>query len=405
MRFSDRQRHVVTLGARDAKFVIIPGPAQCGKTESAVPGFLHWGSRSFAGHEFGMFTKGKTQREAILVPRIRRFLSDAGVAAEWGDLYVDIPSYHGGMNRYYLLLSRESGSTQPETRVQGLTLSGAYIDEITNVSERLLNMLRTRFFTVPQAKLVGTCNPEGPSHPIKTEYIDAIERGDLDGEHIPFGLADNPILTRESIEEMARGFSGAWYDRMVLGKWAAAEGSIYPHFRVIATPNLPVSRWEVAIDFAPRGVTHAVLVGRVGASWHVFDELRYDGNERGHLPMDEQAQMFLRWAHPRSVSAWLIPEDGNELYRALANAGVAGQLLKPVQNVIWGINKTRAMLERMLTIDVGLAHLRRELGTYSWKETERDVPSKASADGAHGVDALRYWCATTWQVMTRETPA
>ena len=43
-------------------------------------------------------------------------------------------------------------------------------------------------------------------------------------------MADNPSLSKRVRQRYERMYSGAFYDRFVLGKWTAADGLVYPMF-------------------------------------------------------------------------------------------------------------------------------------------------------------------------------
>jgi hypothetical protein len=51
-------------------------------------------------------------------------------------------------------------------KIQGLTLAGAYGDEVATWPEDLWDMLGTRL-SIPGAQFFGTCNPAGPVHWLK----------------------------------------------------------------------------------------------------------------------------------------------------------------------------------------------------------------------------------------------
>ena len=77
------------------------------------------------------------------------------------------------------------------TTIQGSTLAYAYVDEATCIPEAFWKMLETRL-SVPGAQLFATCNPEGPAHWLKKDYLDRADVHDL--IHWQFNLDDNPVL-------------------------------------------------------------------------------------------------------------------------------------------------------------------------------------------------------------------
>lgn len=110
-----------------------------------------------------------------------------------------------------------------ENKIRGMTLSGAYCDEITLFPESFVTMLLSRL-SMPNAKMYATCNPDTPSHYIKEDYID---NEDLDIKTWLFLLKDNIFLDKEYVENIQKEYSGVYYDRYILGKWVRAEGIIY----------------------------------------------------------------------------------------------------------------------------------------------------------------------------------
>lgn len=114
-----------------------------------------------------------------------------------------------------------------ENKIRGMTLSGAYCDEITLFTEDFFSMLLSRL-SVPGAWLIGTTNPDAPGHWLKKKYIDRI--GKLDLKLYEFFIDDNTTLGNKYLMNIKNEFTGVFYDRFILGKWVAAEGIIYGVF-------------------------------------------------------------------------------------------------------------------------------------------------------------------------------
>lgn len=113
-----------------------------------------------------------------------------------------------------------------EDKIRGMTLGGAYCDEITLFPESFVAMLLSRL-SKPNAKMYATCNPDSPNHYIKTDYIDG---EDLNSNVWQFSLTDNPFLPKEYLENIVKEYSGVYYNRYILGQWVRAEGIIYEKF-------------------------------------------------------------------------------------------------------------------------------------------------------------------------------
>lgn len=153
-----------------------------------------------------------------------------------------------------------------EQKIRGMTLAGAYCDEITLYPQSFVQMLLSRL-SVPNAKLYATCNPDSPSHFIKTEYIDNEE---LNKSVWNFLLTDNTFLPKEYVESITKEYSGVFYNRFILGQWVRAEGVIYTLFA--DNPNaflLPINqsyedivKINIGVDFGgSRSATSFVCTG------------------------------------------------------------------------------------------------------------------------------------------------
>ena len=115
-----------------------------------------------------------------------------------------------------------------EGKIRGVTLQGAYCDELTQLPEDFFTMLLSRL-SEPGAKLIATTNPDAPTHWLKVRYIDRAE--ELDFLDFRFLIDDNTTLPREYVENIKREYTGVFYDRFILGNWTLAEGIIYPLYK------------------------------------------------------------------------------------------------------------------------------------------------------------------------------
>ena len=114
-----------------------------------------------------------------------------------------------------------------ESKIRGMTLMGAYCDELTLFNESFFVMLLSRL-SEKGAKLFATTNPDSPHHWLKKKYLDRAEELDLLLEN--FLLTDNTFLDKNYTESLKKEYTGVYYDRFILGLWKAAEGVIYRNF-------------------------------------------------------------------------------------------------------------------------------------------------------------------------------
>lgn len=110
-------------------------------------------------------------------------------------------------------------------RIQGMTIEYAYGDEITTWAEEVFQMLKSRL-RCEHSYFDGTCNPDSPMHWFKT-FLDS----DLDILCQKSTIDDNLFLPAAFVENLKKEYAGTvYYQRFILGEWAAAEGIIYRQF-------------------------------------------------------------------------------------------------------------------------------------------------------------------------------
>ena len=114
-----------------------------------------------------------------------------------------------------------------ENKIRGLTLFGAYCDELTLFTEDFFAQLLARL-SAPGAKLIATTNPDTPMHWLYKNYINRPKTAQpIDLGVYTFLLDDNTTLDPEYVEEIKKDYEGVFYQRMILGLWVVAEGAIY----------------------------------------------------------------------------------------------------------------------------------------------------------------------------------
>lgn len=111
-------------------------------------------------------------------------------------------------------------------KIQGASIKYCYGDEIAKWNKEVFQMLKSRL-DKPYSCFDGACNPEHPTHWLK-EFIDNAE---LDIFLQRYTIFDNPFLDPEFVEKLCKEYEGTiYYDRLILGLWKRADGSIYKRF-------------------------------------------------------------------------------------------------------------------------------------------------------------------------------
>ena len=144
-----------------------------------------------------------------------------------------------------------ANDARAENKIRGMTLAGAYCDEITLLTKDFFEMLLSRL-SEPNAKLIGTTNPDSPYHWLATDYI--ARQDELDLLLVKFLIDDNTFLNSDYIENIKREYTGVFYERFIKGEWVAAEGVIYEQFannsKDFIIDNIPdVPYATIGVDF------------------------------------------------------------------------------------------------------------------------------------------------------------
>lgn len=117
--------------------------------------------------------------------------------------------------------------SRAENKIRGMTLQGAYCDELTLFSADFFSMLLSRL-SMRDSKLLATTNPDTPQHWLMKDYIN--RQDELDFKTWEFLLDDNDTIPQDIRDALRKEYTGVFYDRFILGKWVSAEGLIYRIF-------------------------------------------------------------------------------------------------------------------------------------------------------------------------------
>ncbi|MFJ1648002.1 PBSX family phage terminase large subunit [Streptomyces sp. NPDC088258] len=304
-----------------------------------------------------------------------------------------------------------ANDAKAEPKIRGMTVCGAYVDEVTLVPQIFFEQLLGRM-SVEGAQLFCTTNPDNPAHWFMRDWISQPEKKNL--RRFSFTIDDNPFLPASYVRQTKASHEGLFYRRFILGEWVAAEGAIYDSWDrerhlVTALPKQGIRRWiSLGVDYGTKNPFHAVLLG-LGADRKLYAaaDWRYDSRQQKCQLTDAEYSQRMR--------AWLGDVPGIGPVRpqfACVDPSAASfrtQLrrdkLTPTaatNDVMDGIRTVSSLLAaNKLFIHASCKDLITEIGGYSWDDQAAlrgiEQPIKV-AD--HGVDALRYAIFTTralWQ--------
>lgn len=385
--FSTKQ--AVAISRSNARVNILQGAVRSGKTHASLWRWIKFVTEAPPGN---LLMWGRTERTLkrnildplaeLLGPSRFKLISGSGEAFILG-------------RRVYLAGANDERSV---AKIQGLTLVGAYGDELSLTPESFFTMVLSRL-SIGGAKLFGTTNPDSPAHWLKARFLD--RSGDLDLYNLHFTLDDNPVLPAAYVAALKREYTGLWYKRYIDGLWVAAEGAIYDmfdHDRHVVTKLPRISRTWLAFDYGTSNPFVALLIGLgVDDCLYIVDEWRWDSSTRGRQLTDAE--------YSRNVRAWLNDNHKDaprpeRIYYDPSAASFGVQLwrdkwhgITPADNSVNdGIRITATLLSLgRLKVHTRCKGLLDEMPGYRWDaKAQKQGEDKPVKQADHGPDAARY---------------
>lgn len=300
------------------------------------------------------------------------------------------------------VLFEGANDARSESKIRGMTLQGAYCDELTQFPEDFFAMLLSRL-RVPGAKLIATTNPDNPYHWLMLRYIKRAEQ--LDFLDIKFTIDDNTTLPKDYVENIKREYTGVFYDRFILGKWVAADGLIYPMFdkgrHVLKEEPATEGEYYVSSDYGIQNPNVFLLWRKECGTkrWICLREDYYSGRDERRQLTDSQIvdrlDAMLDGIMPKRI---IIDPSAASMKAELRRRGYHTQ---DAQNdVLNGISDVCSMLgSGNLVFTEKCKNTIAEFGSYLWDsdavDRGQDSPLK---ENDHAMDAIRYFVKTMYLV-------
>ncbi len=235
------------------------------------------------------------------------------------------------------------------------------------------------------------CNPDNPSHWFYTQWIKKAE--EKNALYIHFTMDDNPSLSEKMKNRYKRLYSGAFYDRFVLGKWTASEGAVYPMFsekRHVFSGDVSCERYIVSCDYGTVNPTSMGLWGLNNGVWHRLREYYYSSKKEGISRTDEEHYAALeRLAEGLKIEKVIVDPSAASFIECIRRHGKF-YTVKADNDVITGIRRVgTALREDKLRFHESCRDIIREFSLYRWNENSgSDVPVK---ENDHAMDDMRYF--------------
>ena len=172
--FSRKQKQILTWWLSESPVygkdgIIADGAIRSGKTVSMSLSFVLWAMEHFREENFAMCGKtiGSFRRNVLTVLKLMLRSRGYKLKDHRADNLVEI-SRKGVTNYFYIFGGKDERS---QDLIQGITLAGVFFDEVALMPESFVNQATGRC-SVEGSKFWFNCNPEGPYHWFKQNWID-----------------------------------------------------------------------------------------------------------------------------------------------------------------------------------------------------------------------------------------
>lgn len=419
--FSKKQKQVLTWWLPTSPVcewdgIIADGAIRSGKTVSMSLSYVMWAMTTFSGQNFGMCGKtiGSFRRNVLFWLKLMLKSRGYGVVDHRSDNLI-VVSKNGIENYFYIFGGKDERS---QDLIQGITLAGCFFDEVALMPESFVNQATGRC-SVDGSKFWFNCNPDGPYHWFKVNWID--KSVDFLGKkkaeelkkknivlknllYIHFTMDDNLSLSEKVKERYRSMYTGVFYKRYIRGLWAVAEGIIYDMFSeekhvqniLQFFRSLTNSGRYVSVDYGTQNATVFLLWNKgIDGKWYCIREYYYSGREKEEQKTDNQyVEDFKEFLDGTEIKAVIVDPSAASFIASLRKAGFS--VIKAKNDVEDGIRVVGMLLnQEKIIFSESCVNTRKEFASYAWdkKAAERgeDKPIKTMD---HAMDAVRYFCYT-----------
>lgn len=413
-QFTKQQEEFITA---EEDIVIFSGAVGAGKSRAICcdaykEAITHPGSRILiARKEYSSLRKSTMQTWNQIIPKeniIDHNKSEHTIKVktlnEDGQLTAENPS-----EIWYEGLDKGAGDDYPK-KIGSTEFSKIYVDEGYELEQRTFEFLTTRlrhsaynFRTGNKInhQIKTATNPDGPNHWMKKEYIDEAQN-DPTIKVIEVSTTDNEFLDDDVLEMQLNRWpkDSMMYDRLIKGKWTAAEGMVYSSFD---PAKHVVKRDEEMLE---NYSDYKRIVAGADSGWHPDPRVVITAGVRSNGRIDVLDEFYRTKATVDEAVAWLDnldykvsviyhdpsePEDINDYKKAGYNCR------KATNDIVPGITQVTKHFANMDGKDIRIAekciNTQEELLSYRYPKNQDKKNSDVPVDADnHAMDSLRYLC-------------
>ena len=399
--FSLKQKQILTWwtkksAVKDSDGIIADGAIRSGKTISMSLSFVMWSMFTFDNQSFGMAGKtiGSFRRNVLFWLKLMLFARGYNFKDHRADNLLEVSK--GSVTNFFYIFGGKDERSQD--LIQGITLAGMFFDEVALMPESFVNQATGRL-SVDGSKMWFNCNPDGPYHWFKVNWIDKISDKNL--IYLHFTMDDNLSLSERIKSRYRSMYSGVFYKRYILGFWTVAEGIIYDMFDMAKhvydqATDFMLDDIYISIDYGTQNAT-VFLLWRKGKDgiWYCTKEFYYSGRDEKKQKTDKEfADELEEFTKDFKIKKIIVDPSAASFIAELKQRGF--RIKRAKNDVIDGIRFVGSLLnEEKIQFSKECVNTLKEFNSYIWdvKATDRgeDKPVKTND---HAMDAVRYFCYT-----------
>ena len=253
-------------------------------------------------------------------------------------------------------------------------------------------------------QIIYSTNPDHPEHWIKKLLIDGKQASVYYSRP-----EDNPSNPPDYIEAL-KNLTGVYRERMWEGKWAQAEGAIYPEYnssihlldRRVITPH--DGRYIVTVDFGYTNPFSCTLwkINPEGVMFQVKQIYRTQRLVEDHAPLIKAMLLSCGIPIPR-IEKWICDHDAED--RATLEKHLHIKTTAAFKDISSGIQAVKARLQAnrlflnlnavddpdpLLEKSYAPTSTAEEITGYAWSDKKQETPIGVND---HGLDEMRYGVA------------
>lgn len=394
--FSKKQLTVLCWWCNNSRFkdrdaIICDGAVRSGKTLCMSLSFVLWAFYRFDNTSFAICGKTIASLNRNVVTQLLPMLGELGFVCEHkvSKNVVEI-SKNGVTNLFYIFGGKDESSA---SLIQGMTLGGVLMDEVALMPRSFVEQALARC-SLEGSKFWFNCNPENPHHWFYKEWIKKSKQKNC--LYLHFLMEDNPTLSQEIMKRYRSLYSGAFYERFVLGKWVAAQGLVYPFFgsaNISKEQSGAFEQYYISCDYGTVNPASFGLWGKRDDRWFRLCEYYFDSRTMGEQKTDEEYYAEIETlAGEREITAIIVDPSAASFIECIRRHDKFYVI--PAKNDVQdGIRKVSdALKSGKIKICECCADSIREFSIYRWNDkASKDMPKK---ENDHAMDDIRYFVAT-----------